>query len=144
MDGFLMTEDMYRQVIMDHYKYPNNKVDTTPGDDYIMMEGINPSCGDQVTIYAKFEADKLVDIKFSGSGCSICCASTSMMTDELKDLSKDQVSLKVEAFKAMVKDKKEPQNFMDAQSLQGVFAFPARFKCAFLGWETVDKIIKGE
>ena len=144
MDGFLMSEDMFRQVIMDHYKYPNNKVVESPGDDYIALEGINPSCGDQLTIYVKIENNILVDIKFLGNGCSICCASASIMTEELKDKKADDANVKIEEFKDMVKDKKDPQKFEDAQAFLGVSSFPARFKCAFLAWDTIDKIIKGE
>lgn len=144
MDGFLMSEDMFRQVIMDHYKYPNNKVVESPGNDYISLEGINPSCGDQVIIYVKIINNKIDDIKFQGTGCSICCASSSVMTNELVDINLDEAHNKVLMFKEMVKDKKHAQEFEDAQAFLGVSSFPARFKCAFLGWETLDKIIRGD
>ncbi|MGL5020650.1 MAG: Fe-S cluster assembly sulfur transfer protein SufU [Mycoplasmatales bacterium] len=144
MDGFLMNGDMFRQVIMDHYKYPNNKVVEHPGDEYVALDGINPSCGDQLTIFVKFNDDIIVDIKFLGNGCSICCASASIMTDELKNKKSNAAHIKIGQFKEMVKDQKYPQNFEDAQAFIGVSSFPARFKCAFLSWDTIDKIIKGE
>lgn len=142
MDGHLMNEELYRQVIMEHYKYPNNKVSAVLEADYLSMPGVNPSCGDEVVIYAKIIDNILVDIKFSGSGCSICCASSSIMTEELKNKDLEMAVSQIEKFKEMVKNKKEPQAFEDAQALMGVSSFPARFKCAFLGWDTLNNIIK--
>ena len=95
MDGFLMDESMFRQVIMDHYNYPQNKVEEEV-DGYLRLEGINPSCGDQLTIFLKIENSKIEDIKFLGSGCSICCASASVMTQEIQSLIISEAIEKIE------------------------------------------------
>ncbi len=142
MDGFLMDESMYRQIILEHFKYPKNKV-PAPIEGYETLEGFNPSCGDKVTIFVKVENNKISDIKFSGSGCSICCASASIMTEELVNLEVEKAIKKIDMFRLMVTKKENIENFEEAQAFVGVFAFPARFKCAFLSWDTLKKIIQG-
>ena len=141
MDGFLMDESMFRQVIMDHYNYPQNKV-AEELDGYIKLEGINPSCGDQLTIFMQVENGKIKDIKFLGSGCSICCASASVMTQEINEMIIEEAIIKIDAFKNMVTNKEGAEQFEDAQAFLGVYKFPARFKCAFLSWDTARKILE--
>ena len=143
MDGYLMDESMFRQVIMDHYNYPQNKVEEEV-DGYLRLEGINPSCGDQLTIFLKIENSKIEDIKFLGSGCSICCASASVMTQEIQSLIISEAIEKIDLFKNMVTNKEGAEKFEDAQAFLGVYKFPARFKCAFLSWDTARKILEEE
>lgn len=140
----MVGKDLYRQVIMDHFKNPCNKVEEDQ-EGYISRPALNPSCGDQVVIYIKFDENDIVeDLKFQGTGCSICCASASVMTNELMGLSKDEVVAKVDKFYGIIKDADEEflEEFEDGQAFTGIKDFPARFKCAFLSWDTVKKIIE--
>ena len=138
-----MNESMYRQIIMDHYKNPVNKTEIAL-EGYVEKEALNPSCGDRVTIYLLIEDDIVKDIKWNGSGCSICCASSSVMTQELKGLPIQEAIKKVELFEKMIHDGEINEVFEDAQAFSGVSKFPMRFKCAFISWDQASQIIKGE
>lgn len=141
----MIDKQMQRQIIMDHYKNPVNKV-STDVENYMKLEALNPSCGDEIRIYLKIENDIITDIKFDGSGCSICCASASIMTQELKLLNKIEVLNKINNFYKIIKngEKQSLDNFEDAQAFIGITDFPARFKCAYLAWDTLKKIIEEE
>lgn len=135
-----MSTELDKMMIMDHYKFPHNKVD---GDlkGYIKLEGYNPSCGDKVNIYIKEENGKL-DIKWNGDGCSICCASTSIMTDELHDLTKDEACEKINNYKLLITGHDcDSSKFEEALALSGLEQFPSRFKCGYLAWDTVDQFV---
>lgn len=134
-------QELYKQIIMDHYNNPKNKVDKAP-EGYEILKGINPSCGDELEIYLKMNGDIIEDIKYNGSGCSICCASSSIITLELKNKTKEEVQEKINNFNNMLKGEKfKEQLFEDAIAFLGISNFPARFKCAFLSWKTVEDII---
>lgn len=138
-------KDMYRQVIMDHYKNPHNKVENDfDSTGYITREALNPSCGDMVKILAKLDGDKIIDIKFIGTGCSICCSSSSVMTIELNNLNRKQLIEKVNMFEQIIKDGDESNSefFEDGQVFTGITDFPSRFKCAYLSWDTIKKLVE--
>ena len=137
-------EALYRAVLMDHYKNPKNKIIESNTEGYEVREGLNPSCGDEVTVFLKWDGDILEDIKFSGSGCSICMASASVMTNELSGLTKNEVIKKISKFFSIIKEGVEENvdEFEDGQVFSGVSKFPPRIKCAFLSWEIVMKIIE--
>ncbi len=139
----MISQELYRQVIMDHYKNPYNKVETDI-EGYEAREALNPSCGDHITVFVKYDGDNAVDIKFKGTGCSICCASASVMTNELTGLSKAEIIEKVNNFNKIIKDADESvlDGFEDAQAFIGIKDFPARFKCAYLSWDTIRKLIE--
>lgn len=138
-----MNNDTYRQVILDHYKYPHNKIIKEP-EGYLKREGVNPACGDHVTIFLKFDDEQIVDIKFIGEGCSICCASASVMTLELNKLTKNEILIKIEKFEEIIKNADESNfnDFEDGQAFVGISSYPARFTCAHISWETVRKLIE--
>ncbi len=140
----MISQELYRQVIMDHYKNPNNKVENDLGDEYLVREALNPSCGDQITIFLKYDGDLVTDIKFKGTGCSICCSSASVMTNELIGLNKEEIIEKVNKFNRIIKDADESvlEGFEDAQAFIGIKDFPARFKCAYLSWDTICKLVE--
>ena len=95
-------DNLYRQVIMEHHKNPRNKglVDDAS---YHTLHLKNPSCGDDIKVQVKFENDKLVDIKHNGTGCSICCSSASVMSEVLKNKSKEEANLVIEDFYRLIK-----------------------------------------
>ena len=133
-------DNLYKEVIIDHYKNPHNRgVLDSPE---LEFNGHNPLCGDTVTLHIQTDGKQVTDIKFQGEGCSISQASISMMTDKIKGLTPDEVLELVENFRAMMKGEEDPEIDMgELEVLQGVKQFPARIKCALLGWDTLKQAI---
>lgn len=137
-------DDLQRQIIMDHYKHPQNRSEQEI-DGYTSKRGLNPSCGDDVTIYLLLEDNVVKDLKFKGDGCSICCASASIMTNEFVGLTIDEIDQKFENFKNMVSGHDFDEDmFEDAICFNGIKDYPARFKCAVISWDTAHALVKGE
>ena len=134
-------EDLYREIILDHYRTPRNRGELQPPA--ISSEGHNPLCGDDIRIFLDVADGVVRDVKFSGQGCSISQSSTSMMTVAIKGKTVDEVRAFVRRFKHMMTltDNDEPVdesiNLGDIEALQGVVKFPVRIKCATLGWNTL-------
>ena len=135
-------ENLYRQVIMDHYKNPRNK--GLKGYPHVHIK--NPSCGDDITVEAKIEDGKIREINHEGSGCSICCSSASVLSEVLRDKRVDEGIKIIDKYFAMIKgeDIEEEDDLEEALVYQGVSKFPARIKCATLAWKALEKLIKGE
>lgn len=134
-------QEFYRQIILDHYRLPQNKVDIKP-EGYEVIKGINPSCGDELELYVKIQNDEIVDIKWNGEGCSICCSSTSIMINEMKKQENKKIIKKIDNFEKLIFGNKIDDNiFEDAIAFEGIANFPARFKCAFLSWKTLKEFI---
>ena len=133
-------KDLYRQVIMDHYKYPRNK-GLMADKDALMIHMNNPSCGDEITVQLKLEGNRVTHVKHEGTGCSICCASASVMSQALLEHTKDEALSIINEYYELVKGM--PYNtdilFKDAQAFSGVADFPARIKCATLAWKAAEK-----
>src|SRR5215210_2539563 len=100
-----MMRELYTQVIMDHYQRPRNRGEIEGAE--VEEHLLNPLCGDEVTVYATFDGDKVADVKFSGRGCSISQASASMMTERLMGKSREEAEVQIEEFKAMMVGEKE-------------------------------------
>lgn len=130
-------EDLYREVILDHYRTPRNRGEL--GDATVVVELNNPVCGDEIKLSLKVENETVNDIRFSGRGCSISQSSASMMTEAVKGKPlKDALDM-VERFKAMMRSEltAEEADLGDLEALQGVSKFPVRIKCAVLSWEAL-------
>ena len=130
-------EDLYKEVILDHYRDPRNKGRLDPHD--VLLERNNPLCGDEIELFLKFDGDKLQDISFDGKGCSISLASTSMMTEKVKGLDAADARAVTESIKRMMAGEEDgdPDALGDLVSLKGVVKYPVRIKCALLGWNTL-------
>ena len=124
-------KDLYKQVILDHSKYPRNNGEVVDG---YKLEMLNPSCGDKITVSMDIEDSIIKDIKFVGTGCSISLASASMLTEELKGLSVSEANLKINDF--------NEDNLEDSLALQNISQLPARVKCATLAWKITEKILE--
>ncbi len=134
-------EQLYRQVIMDHYKNPRNKGLT--GLPHVHIK--NPSCGDDITVEALVEDGIVKKIHFNGSGCSICMSSASVLTETLEGKSVDEVNNLIQEFFEMMKGKEDvSDNLEEALVYQGVSKFPARIKCATLSWKALERLLNGE
>ncbi len=157
-------EDLYREIILDHYRNPRNKgeLEAPPAH---RTEGFNPLCGDEIVLYLSVDGDVVADIKVGGQGCSISQSSASMMSAAVKGKTLDEVQALVLQFKGMMSiheseiggDGSETEEGLsgqdgdgsvaaelplgDLEALRGVVKFPVRIKCATLGWNTLTQAI---
>ena len=130
-------DELYKEVILDHYRTPRNRGRLDPHD--VKLERNNPLCGDELELYLKFDGEDLEGIAFEGKGCSISMASASMMTEKVKGLDVKQARAMAESIKRMMAGE-EPGDLNelgDLVSLRGVVKYPVRIKCALLGWNTL-------
>ncbi|WAH35819.1 Fe-S cluster assembly sulfur transfer protein SufU [Alicyclobacillus dauci] len=134
----MQLDDLYRQVIMDHYQHPRNQGKLS--DDAVSVDLRNPSCGDEISLQLIVEEGIVKDVRFKGSGCSISMASASMMTEAVKGLPvADALHLSHE-FREMMKGQDVDLDTLgELESLQGVSKFPARIKCATLAWQALER-----
>jgi nitrogen fixation NifU-like protein len=140
-----LADNLYRETILDHYHHPRNRgVIPHPS---ATVEGINPLCGDELTLYLQMEEGKIKDIKLNAKGCSINTASGSMMSEAVLGQSLEQAGHTVESFKQMMlasreKDVSLPEGMEELEALQGVKKYPVRIKCALLPWNALMQAIK--
>ncbi|MDQ7857820.1 MAG: SUF system NifU family Fe-S cluster assembly protein [Armatimonadota bacterium] len=130
-------DDLYRDVILDHYAHPRNRGRLDPRD--ITAEGANPLCGDELTLFVRLDGDRVAAIRFEGRGCSISQASASMMTEAVAGKTLEEVRALVDAFRAMMHGGAPAAALGDLVALQGVRKFPVRVKCATLPWVTLEQ-----
>jgi nitrogen fixation protein NifU and related proteins len=138
----LSLEELYKEVILDHYRTPRNKGRLDPHD--VKLERNNPLCGDEIELFVKFDGETLEGVSFDGKGCSISQASASMMTERVQNLSVKDATELAETIKAMMAGEEEgdPDVLGDLVSLKGVVKYPVRIKCALLGWNTLIEAIE--
>jgi nitrogen fixation NifU-like protein len=132
-----MMRELYGQIIMDHYHRPRNKGELENAD--LEVHLLNPLCGDEVTVYAVFDGDKVADVKFSGRGCSISQASASMMTERLMGKNRQSAEAEISHFKSMMVGEEEFPEYDDLAALKGVIQYPSRIKCATLAWNAFQQ-----
>ncbi|WP_449620360.1 Fe-S cluster assembly sulfur transfer protein SufU [Robertmurraya sp. Marseille-Q9965] len=135
-------DQLYRQVIMDHYKNPRNK--GVLEDDSLTINMNNPTCGDRIQLTLKVNDGKVTDAKFEGEGCSISMSSASMMTQAIKGKDIKEALKLSTIFSDMMqgKDYDDDIDLGDIEALSGVSKFPARIKCATLAWKAMEKGLK--
>ena len=147
-------EDLYREIILDHYRNPRNRGEL-PVPPAHRVEGFNPLCGDEVVIYLDVDDGKITDLRIDGQGCSISQSSASMMSAAVKGKSVDEARAMTRAFKAMMSIHEssldggdgEPIEvdpdikLGDLEALRGVVKFPVRIKCATLSWNTLAQAL---
>ena len=138
-------EELYREVILDHYRNPRNKGHLDSPD--ASAQGVNPLCGDDITLDLALDDGVVTDVAVSGQGCSISQSSASMMTEAIKGKSRAEIDELVAKFRAMMAlddgadpglDPERPGSVLgDIEALQGVRQYPVRIKCASLAWNTL-------
>jgi nitrogen fixation NifU-like protein len=138
-------EDLYREVILDHYRSPRNR-DPLPNPE-VTAEGVNPLCGDEVTIELELDLDsqKIAAISVRGHGCSISQSSGSMMSEAIKGLDRQQVTNLAARFQEMLTTESDNGEYGlgDLEALKGVRRYPVRIKCALLPWSTLVEALDG-
>lgn len=137
-------EDLYREIILDHYKNPRNRGTLEPPA--VRSEGHNPLCGDEIEVFLIVKNDIVEDIKIAGQGCSISQSSASMMSAAVKGKPVEQARALISRFKHMmsIDEEGEPDTSTplgDLEALQGVVKFPVRIKCAVLSWNTLAEAL---
>jgi len=137
--------DLYQEVIVDHYRRPRNFGRLVEANH--RAEGVNPLCGDKLTLYLKLRDGVIEDASFEGAGCAISTASASLMTEALKGKTEAQAHTLFEQFRALVTraDGSAPVVPLGKlEVLSGVREFPARVKCATLAWHTLQAALQDQ
>jgi SUF system NifU family Fe-S assembly protein len=135
--------NLYRQVIMDHYKSPRNKGLTGIGKQNHLR---NPSCGDDITVEVELENNTIKHVHHDGTGCSICCSSASVMTEVLTGKDVEEAKTIIANYCNMIKGEEidDEDALEEALVYQGVAQFPARMKCATIAWKAVEELLGDE
>ena len=136
------TKELYREILNEHNLNPSHKKDMEGAT--ISLNGINPSCGDNITLNLKVEDGIIVDGSFTGSGCAVSQASCDMMLDLVIGKTVEEAEKLNSIFMKMIRGEisgEEIEQLDEAAVLQDIARMPARVKCAVLGWRTMKEII---
>jgi nitrogen fixation NifU-like protein len=135
--------DLYREVILDHNRKPRNFGEMS--DANRVVEGVNPLCGDRMTLYVKLDGDRVADVSFKGTGCAISVASSSLMTEAIKGITVDQSIELFDKVHHMLTDASAPAGTIEElgklAALSGVREYPSRVKCASLAWHALKSAL---
>lgn len=135
----------YNEILTDHNLHPGHKHDLP--DANLVLEGVNPSCGDDIWLKLKVEDGRITDGAFGGDGCAISQASADMMLDLIIGKSEEEAMKLAEIFLRMIKGEvtdEEMDQLEEASVLKDISHMPARVKCAVLGWHTMEEMLKTE
>ena len=134
----MQLDDLYRQVIMDHYTRPRNRGSLADGAVTVNLK--NPTCGDEITLQLAVEDGVVKDVRFAGAGCSISMASASMMTEAVKGRPLAEALELAQEFRKLMKgEEADLDRLGELEALAGVARFPARIKCATLAWNALER-----
>ena len=133
-------QNLYRQVIMDHYKNPRNKGFT---GNVVTTHLHNPSCGDDITVEVEIKDGVVKHVHHDGAGCSICCSSASVMSEVISGKTVSEAKDIINDYVHMIKGEeiKDPDRLEEALVYQGVAQFPARMKCATIAWKACEELL---
>lgn len=137
------TKELYREILNEHNINPSHKTDLP--DANIQLNGVNPSCGDNITLNLKVENGIITDGSFSGSGCAVSQASCDMMLDLVIGKTTEEAEKLDDIFMEMIRGEASEENIEkldEAAALQDISKMPARVKCAVLGWRTMREMFR--
>jgi len=142
MVGDAGLDELYREIILEHYRSPRRKRHLEAPNRH--ADGSNPLCGDQIEVEAQVDDGRVADVGFTGQGCSISQASASLMSDYVVGKPVGDALAAVGAFQQMMTTGEAPAgvDLGDIEALLGVAKFPVRVKCASLGWKTLEQALK--
>ena len=132
----------YHEILIDHNMHPAHKHPLAGAG--LELEGVNPSCGDDIVLRLKIEDGRITDGAFEGSGCAVSQASADMMLDLVIGKTKEEAMELAELFSKMIKGEasgEELEPLEEAMSLADISKMPARVKCAVLGWRTMEELL---
>lgn len=144
-----MLEDLYHEIILDHYRSPRNRASSLESCD-VHVHHSNPLCGDELDLRLHVADERVAGLAFDGEGCSISMASASAMTEAVRERDLADAEDLVEDFRRMMHGEgmKREDDLLDGVAFQGVAKFPVRVKCALLGWmalkDAIDNYREGE
>ncbi len=137
-------KQLYREIVNEHNLHPVHKKAIENPD--LVMRGVNPSCGDDITLSLKLTDGVISDAGYEGSGCAISQASVDMMVDQILGKNKEEAIKLAGTFMGMIKgevtDEESLEALDEAAALQDVAHMPARVKCAVLGWHTMQEMLE--
>ena len=135
-------DDLYKEVILDHYKAPRNKRQLPEAT--VSRHKNNPLCGDEITVHARLADGGVAEVAFEGQGCSISQASASMLTEAVQGLSVGDAEALTDRFRGMMEGRVDPDEdtFGDLMALKGVVKYPVRIKCAVLAWDVLQEALE--
>lgn len=136
-------DEIYKEVILDHYKNPRNKRELPDAEASCTRN--NPLCGDEIGVFAHVGDGVVGEVTFQGAGCSISQSSASMMTEAVSGKPVDEVLRLATDFRGMMAGEVEPteDRFGDLVALKGVVKYPIRIKCAVLAWDVLQEALTG-
>lgn len=137
--------NFYNEILTEHNMHPDFKHDIEGAD--IVLDGINPSCGDEIQLKLKTDGDIITDGAFVGDGCAISQASTDIMLGMIIGQSKETALKYADIFMRMIRGEateEEINSLEEASALRDISHMPARVKCAMLGWRTLSEALKGK
>lgn len=137
-----LEDDLYKEIILENYKSRKNRMRLEGAD--LHEEGANPSCGDDLELFLQTDGERVVDAKYDGVGCSICCASANLLCDSFRGRSIKEVKGLIEQYRKMITEGEEPDfpdELEDLEAMQGVKQYPVRIKCALLAWTTAENMV---
>jgi nitrogen fixation protein NifU and related proteins len=137
-------DDIYKEVILDHYKSPRNKRELTGAT--ATCHRNNPLCGDEIEVAVAVDDGIVTAATFQGAGCSISQSSASMMTEAVTNRKVDDALALAASFRGMMAGEVEPDEdtFGDLVALKGVVKYPIRIKCAVLAWDVLQDALQGD
>lgn len=138
-----LSEDLYKELIIEHSQSPGHRGHLE--NPQVVEEGVNRSCGDEVSVELILTNGVVTDIRVNGRGCSISTASASMMADSVEGMTVEQAEDLIDNFKGMIVDNRPvefPEELEDLEALKGVQKYPVRVKCATLSWNTLEQALQ--
>ena len=141
----MQSRTFYNEILTEHNLHPAHKEDLPEAN--LILEGVNPSCGDDIILQLKVEDGVIVDGAFQGSGCAISQASVDMMLELVIGRKKDEAMHLADIFFRMIKGEasdEEIDELEEVVSLKDISHMPARVKCAVLGWHTMEEMLDGK
>lgn len=136
-------KQLYREIVNEHNLHPSHKHDLD--NPTMVLNGVNPSCGDDIDLQLKVEDGIITDASFNGVGCAISQASADMMIDDIIGKSKDEALTLANNFLSMIKGTatdEQKESLEEAAALEDISHMPARVKCAVLGWRTMKEMVE--
>jgi nitrogen fixation protein NifU and related proteins len=132
-----MMKDLYKEIVLDHFRRPRNKGELEGAD--VEQRVFNPLCGDEVTVYANLRDGGLAEVAFTGRGCAISQASASMLAESLEGKDLGKAEAEIAAFMEMMRGAEEKEELGELAALKAIIQAPNRIRCATLAWEALRR-----